>query len=142
MNTIFSGGTPSDSPSPSPVTTQTSRSGRDVRDEALLKVEHGKPLAYGKSREKALRIGSGFELLPGAAGGGAVIHDEARDDVALAMALASLEPPLPQAFGVLRAVSRPTVDALAREQETRAGQQPGPADIEAVLRSGDTWTVA
>jgi 2-oxoglutarate ferredoxin oxidoreductase subunit beta len=115
---------------------------RDVRDDALLKVEHGKPLAYGKTREKALHVGSAFELLPGAAGGDAVVHDEGRDDVALAMALASLEPPLPQAFGVLRAVSRPTVDALAREQETFAEQQPGPADIEAALRSGDTWTVA
>ncbi|GAC1548142.1 MAG: 2-oxoacid:ferredoxin oxidoreductase subunit beta [Myxococcales bacterium] len=115
---------------------------RDVRDDALVKVEHGKPLVYGKTREKALRIGAGFALQPGEAGDGAVVHDEARDDVALAMALASLEPPLPQAFGVLRAVSRPTVDALAREQEELAAQQPGPADIEAVLRSGDTWTVA
>jgi hypothetical protein len=58
------------------------------------------------------------------------------------MALASLEPPLPQAFGVLRAVERPTVDALAREQEAMAEQAGGPADMAAVLGSGDTWTVA
>ncbi len=114
---------------------------RDVRDEALIKVEHGKPLLYGKQKEKALRVGGGFSLDPGEAST-AVIHDETRDNVALAMALASLEPPLPQAFGVLRAVERPTVDALAREQEAMAEQAGGPADMAAVLGSGDTWTVA
>ena len=113
---------------------------RDTRDDALIKIEHGKPLLYGKQKEKSLRIGGGFSLEPGAAEA-AVIHDEAREDVSLAMALASLEPPMPQAFGVLRAVSRPTVDAMAREQEQYAETQKGPADIAAALRSGDTWSV-
>jgi 2-oxoglutarate ferredoxin oxidoreductase subunit beta len=114
---------------------------RDVREEALIKVEHGKPLLYGKQKEKGLRVGGGFSLDPGEPQA-AVIHDETRDNVALAMALASLEPPLPQAFGVLRAIGRPTVDALAREQEAAAERAGGPADMAAVLGSGDTWTVA
>ena len=60
---------------------------------------------------------------------------------ALAMALAALEPPLPQPMGVLRAVQRPTVDALAREQEEEAARK-RPPDLEALLHSGDVWTVA
>src|SRR5713226_7042573 len=55
---------------------------RDVRDERLLKLEHGKPLLYGKARDKGLRIGGGFTLEQGAADG-AVVHDESRDSVSL-----------------------------------------------------------
>ena len=114
---------------------------KDVRDERLLKLEHGKALSYGKAKDKGLRIGGGFTLEQGAAEG-AVVHDEARDDVALATALAALEPPWPQVMGVLRAVSRPTVDALAREQEQDSEKAlKGPLTMEALLQSGDTWDV-
>jgi 2-oxoglutarate ferredoxin oxidoreductase subunit beta len=87
---------------------------KDVRDESLLKLEHQKPLVYGRSR----------------------------DNVSLAMALAALEPPWPQVMGVLRAVNMPTVDQLAREQEHEAEKATkGPATLEALLQSGDTWDV-
>jgi 2-oxoglutarate ferredoxin oxidoreductase subunit beta len=115
---------------------------RDVREEQLIKLEHDKPLVYGKARDKGLLIGGGFSLERGSAEG-AVVHDEARDNVALAMALASLEPPYPQPVGVLRAVSRPTVDALAREQELQqVAASSKPATLESLLGSGDTWNVS
>jgi 2-oxoglutarate ferredoxin oxidoreductase subunit beta len=113
---------------------------REVRDDALIKLEHGKPLVFGKTKEKALRIGDGFRLEAGAAGASALVHDETRDDLALAMALAALEPPLPQPMGVLRAVQRPTVDALARQQEEEAARK-RPPDLHALLHSGDVWDV-
>ena len=114
---------------------------KDVRDEQLIKVEHGQPLLYGKARDKGLLIGQGFSLERGGAEG-AIVHDEARDSVALAMALASLEPPYPQPMGVLRAVERPTVDGLAREQEVLAAEAKGKGTLEQLLNSGDTWSVS
>jgi 2-oxoglutarate/2-oxoacid ferredoxin oxidoreductase subunit beta len=113
---------------------------KDVRDERLLKLEHGKPLVYGKTKDKGLRIGGGFTLEMGAADG-AVVHDESRDNLSLALALAALEPPWPQVMGVLRAVDLPTVDQLAREQEREAEKTRGPATLQALLQSGDTWDV-
>ena len=115
-------------------------SDREVRDDSLIKIEHGKPLVFGKSKDKALRIGDGFRLEAGALGPSALVHDETRDDLALAMALAALEPPLPQPMGVLRAVQRPAVDALARQQEDEAARKRAP-DLKALLHSGDVWTV-
>jgi 2-oxoglutarate/2-oxoacid ferredoxin oxidoreductase subunit beta len=112
---------------------------RDVRDDALIKLEHDKPLVFGKAKDKALRIGDGFRLEAGPLSN-ALVHDETRDDLALAMALAALEPPLPQPMGVLRAVQRPTVEALAREQEEEAARK-RPPDLEALLHSGDVWDV-
>ena len=114
---------------------------KDVRDEQLIKVEHGQPLLYGKARDKGLLIGQGFSLERGGAEG-AIVHDEARDSVALAMALASLEPPYPQPMGILRAVERPTVDGLAREQEVEAAKAKGKGTLEQLLNSGDTWSVS
>ena len=68
--------------------------------------------------------------------------DEARDNLSLPLALAALEPPWPQVMGVLRAVEQPTVDQLAREQEREAEKATkGPATLEALLQSGDTWDV-
>jgi 2-oxoglutarate ferredoxin oxidoreductase subunit beta len=114
---------------------------KDVRDDCLLKLEHQKPLVYGKAKDKGLRIGGGFTLEQGAADG-SVVHDESRDNVSLAMALAALEPPWPQVMGVLRAVERPTVESLAREQEREAEKATrGPDTLEALLNSGDTWDV-
>jgi len=114
---------------------------KDVRDERLLKLEHGKPLIFGRGKEKGLRIGGGFTLEMGTTEG-AVVHDESRDNLSLALALAALEPPWPQVMGVLRAVNLPTVDQLAREQEREAEKAiKGPATLEALLQTGDTWDV-
>ncbi len=45
-------------------------------------------------------------------------------------------------MGVLRAVERSTVDQLAHEQEREAEKATrGPATLEALLQSGDTWDV-
>jgi 2-oxoglutarate ferredoxin oxidoreductase subunit beta len=115
--------------------------GREVRDDALIKLEHGKPLVFGKAKDKCIRPGKGFTLEAAPNGGDALVHDEAMGSPTLAMALANLEPPLPQVMGVLRAVQAPTCDELALEQEKWAAAQPGPKDLEALLNSGDTWSV-
>jgi 2-oxoglutarate ferredoxin oxidoreductase subunit beta len=116
--------------------------GKDVRDDELLKLEHGKPMVFGKAKDKAIRVGKqGFALEAGAAGEGALVHDETVASPTLAMALANLEHPLPHAMGVLRAVQAPTVDQLVVEQEQAAMAGPGPKDLDALLSAGDTWTV-
>ena len=118
------------------------RTGKDVRDDELLKLEHGKPMIFGKARDKAIHVDKdGFNLKLGPATEGALIHDETRDSATLAMALANLDEPLPYAMGVLRAVKAPTVDELVWAQETAAQSQVGPKDLEALLNSGDTWAI-
>ena len=115
---------------------------KSVRDDALVKLEHGKPLVFGKAKDRALKISSrGFSLEVGAAAEG-LVHDETVDSPTLAMALANLEPPLPQVMGVLRAVHAPTLEAMAAEQERFAETQKGPSTLEALLYAGDTWSIA
>src|SRR5207248_2871579 len=64
------------------------RSSKDVRDDELLKLEHGKPMIYGKARDKAIHVDKdGFALKLGPSSESALVHDETRDSPTLAMAL-------------------------------------------------------
>ena len=83
-----------------------------------------------------------MSLEVGAAQGANLVHDEKADGIALAMALATLEPPLPQAFGVLRAVDRPTLEDLALTRYEQAARAKGPASLDDLIASGDVWTVS
>ncbi len=117
-------------------------SAREVRDDQLLRLEHGKPMLFGKAKDKGIHVNKqGFALEAGAADGGALVHDETASSPTLAMALANLEDPMPWAMGVLRAVPGPTVDEMAQEQEKQAMTQPGPTDLSALLNQGDTWEI-
>jgi len=113
---------------------------KDVRDDQLIKLEHGKPIVFGKAKDKSIKPGKGFTLEVGATSE-ALVHDESVESPTLAMALANLEPPDPQVLGVLRAVQAPTVDQLVWEQERVALEAKGPKDLEALLGSGDTWAI-
>jgi 2-oxoglutarate ferredoxin oxidoreductase subunit beta len=107
----------------------------DALDEgAKVFVEHGKPIAWD---------GKGIALH----GVTPAIVDETKafvhDETSLPMAqlLAGLErPEFPAVLGVLRAVRRPTFDELVSQQIDGA-RAAGPASLQDVLESGETWAV-
>ncbi len=120
---------------------------KEVASDSQLWVEHGKPLLFGAERNKGLRIAegaAGIEILTvgvdGVTEADITVHDETNRT--LAFLLAQLAPPVhPMAFGVLYQDPQPSYDAAVREQNTRAREQKGDGDIDALLRSGHTWTV-
>lgn len=123
--------------------------GRAVAAERQLQLEHGAPLVFGEKRDKGLRLAPG-SLRPEVVSLDAVpqseilVHDET--DPLLAALLASLEPPLPTAFGVLYAAPQPQpweARQLAEVAKASGRPAPGPieGDLDALLRAGNTWTV-
>ena len=122
---------------------------KPVRADRTLVLEHGKPMVFGKERNKGIKLnGLRPEVVEIGVGGvtedDLLKHDENLEDPTLAYLLAKLEegegePPVP--LGVLRAVERPTYDALAMEQVETACAQPGAGDLQALLSAGDTWKV-
>jgi 2-oxoglutarate ferredoxin oxidoreductase subunit beta len=72
-----------------------------------------------------------------------LVHDEAREDPGLAFALSRLSrgPYEPTPIGVFRAVERPEYGEEMSRQIVRAQEQRGVGDLDALLRSGSTWTV-
>jgi 2-oxoglutarate ferredoxin oxidoreductase subunit beta len=120
----------------------------DVSDKAIkadhqLILEHGKPLIFGKNRDKGIRM-NGMRAEVVALGNGVtdkdlVVHDET--NLPLAFMLANFEPPMPTPVGVFYATSRPTYDGAANAQLDQAKKTQGPGELRSLLRRGDTWSV-
>ncbi len=119
---------------------------RGARDEQVLYLEDGKPLAWGKAKRLGF-VASGFGLQVIEVNGP---EDEARllvHDVSnkvLAQALAALDPskgePVP--VGVFYVERRATYDALFQEQLAQATATHGKGDLKKLLNQGDTWDVS
>jgi len=119
---------------------------RGAKEEMQIRLEHGKPVRFGKDRRKGIRLaGLRPEVVTVGEGGvreeDLLVWDE-KADPALAFIVSQLEPPSnPTPLGVLRAVERPTHDALEAAQRAEVRARKGPPDLEALLESADTWTV-
>ena len=106
--------------------------GKEVAADAQIPVEHGKPLVFGKNKEKGLRLKPGkLELEIVEASADVLVHDETNRP--LAQLLASLEPPFPAAMGVL--YCNP---AASYESEIRV--ETG-GSLDTLLNSERTWEV-
>jgi 2-oxoglutarate ferredoxin oxidoreductase subunit beta len=118
-----------------------------VRPDRTLLLEQGKPLIFGKERDRGIRLnGVTPEVVhlgdDGVTEADLLVHDETRHDPAIAYILARMEfPEYPVPLGVFRAVSRPTYDELMEQQIRDAETQHGHGDLEALLSEGDTWIV-
>jgi 2-oxoglutarate ferredoxin oxidoreductase subunit beta len=121
----------------------------DVSDKAIkadhqLILEHGKPLIFGKDRNKGIKMnGMRPEVVTlgqnGVSEKDIVVHDES--NLSLAFMLGNFEAPMPTPVGVFYAVSRPTYDGAMNKQLEDAKAKQGPGDLAALLHRGDTWTV-
>ena len=117
-----------------------------VRPDRTITLEHGKPLIFGKDRDRGIRLnGTTPEVVKlgnGVTEGDLLIHDETREDPAIASILARMEyPQYAVPLGVFRAVQRPTYEGLMEEQIQSAVSARGEGDLAALLTEGDTWTV-
>ncbi len=122
-------------------------SAKEVASETQLWVEHGKPLRFGANHDKGLRLadnGRRVEVVKVGEGGvpetELVAHDETNRTLAFLLAQLSL-PDMPMAFGVLYRDPQPSYGAAVHAQNAQAVAKLGKGDINALLRSGHTWTV-
>lgn len=120
---------------------------RDIASETQMWVEHGKPLLFGKNKDKGLRIGEGGSTVEivtigenGITEGDVAIHDETNRSLAFLLGQLST-PDFPMAFGVLYRDPRQPYDQAVVAQNAQAVEKQGPPDMNALLRSGHTWTV-
>jgi 2-oxoglutarate ferredoxin oxidoreductase subunit beta len=120
---------------------------REVREDRMLFLEHGKPMIFGKDRDKGIRLrGLHPEVVTigqdGITEADLLVHDEQSDEPYLALMLSRMFwPDFPVPVGVLRAVARPTHDRLIEDQLASAVAKSGEGDMDQALRGGETWTV-
>ncbi len=119
---------------------------KEVRDDALVYLQHGRPLVFGKAKDRGVRLnGTELEVVRFADGFGpddCLVWDETRSNPAIAFMVAQMEPPrFPVPIGVLRRVEMPTFESgVAAQTEQEIGRK-GVGSLDKLLHSGDLWTV-
>lgn len=119
---------------------------KGVKEDNIVYLEHGKPLIFGKDKDKGIRLISGrpevVALGNGVSEDDLLFHDEKADSSAHAYMLAQMRyPEFPEPLGVFRDVERPVYDEGVEAQMLQAIEAKGEGNLEALFNSGDTWTV-
>jgi 2-oxoglutarate ferredoxin oxidoreductase subunit beta len=120
---------------------------REVRDDRMLVLEHGKPMIFGANHDKGIRLrGLHPEVVTigenGVTEADLLVHDEEAEDPYLAYMLSRMFwPQFPVPVGVFRKTNRPTHDQLMVGQIDDARTRQGEGDLQKLLLSGETWVV-
>jgi 2-oxoglutarate ferredoxin oxidoreductase subunit beta len=120
-------------------------SDRAQKADHTIELEHGKPLLFGKKKEKGIRLNGMepeiVELGEGVTEDDLLIHDEKAPEPSLAYLLSRMRyPEFPEPIGVFRAVDRPRYDEELNRQIQAARERAGEGDLDQLFHSGDTWT--
>lgn len=121
--------------------------GKEVREENQLVLEHGKPMIYGKERNKglvlektrlkAVKIGEN-----GYTQDDILIHDVELADPSIHYMLARMTiPDFPVAMGVIRAVASPTYESLLYNQISANKSKSHIKTVDDLLKSGNVFEV-
>lgn len=121
--------------------------GKDVRDDMQVKCEHGKPLIFGKNRDKGIVLrGTKLEVVTigenGVTEKDILVHDKKEPTTGIHMMLAHMMPPeFPVAIGVIRDVDAPTfndsLDAIIANETAKSEIK----NVDDLLNSGTTWNI-
>ena len=120
---------------------------RATREDNVIELEHGKPLIFGKERDKGSRLNGMepevVELGKGIKEDDLLFHDEQAPEPSLAYLLSRMrQPEFPEPIGVFRAIDAPKYDELINQQVQDARDNKGEGDLQALFSTGDTWNVS
>lgn len=114
---------------------------KDVRDERVLMLEHGKPLVFGSKKDKGIRLDKDLhpQIVSAAE---AATWDQRAENPAGALALAMMsESAYPVPIGVFRDQRKATFESGFAAQTATAKQKKGGETLQQLLELGETWTV-
>jgi len=123
-------------------------SDKATKDDNLLVLEHGKPLLFGKNKDKGIKLNGTKPVIVNLNENGnsindVLVHNEFDQSLILSIMLSRLndDPDMPTPIGVFRQVFKPTYDESIENQINLVKAKKGVGDLEKVLFSGNTWEV-
>ncbi len=119
---------------------------KSVKAENVLHLQHGRPLVFGKDRNKGIRLHGlnpeVVELGNGIALDDLLVHDEKASEPSLAYLLSRMVyPDFPECIGVFRCVERPTYEDVVNKQMDDLIATRGAGKLEDLFASDETWVV-
>jgi len=118
---------------------------RSVREDRILRLNHGKILVFGKDKNKGIRM-RGLkpvivDLEKDFNEKDLLIHDQYCEDSALANLLSGFDyPNFPVPMGIFRQVKNSTYGEKIEEQIKSQIEKKGPGNLEKLLRGNQVWT--
>jgi 2-oxoglutarate ferredoxin oxidoreductase subunit beta len=117
---------------------------KEGRTENSIYLQHGKPVIFGKDKNKGVRA-NGMDLEVVELGGSIaaenlLVWDETRENPSLAFAMAQLDGDA-HPLGVLRSIEKPAYEDGVIEQLKRAEEKRGTGRLDQLIHSGDIWEV-
>ncbi len=119
---------------------------KETRDEQCVYLEQGKPLIFGKQKDKGIRL-NGFtpEVVRINEGPYSVndllVHNEQDSTLAFILANMTQNADLPRPFGVFLAIDRAPYEELMRDQIAKAKSKKKTADLQSLLDGDETWII-
>ena len=119
---------------------------KTTKDDTTLTLEHGKPMIFGKDRDRGIRLqGLTPEIVSlgkGISEDDLLFHDEHVEEPSLAFLLSRMtHPDYPEPIGVFREVEKPVYEEAVDAQLALSVKDKGAGDLDALLNAGDTWVV-
>ena len=121
--------------------------GKDVRDDNQIYLEHGKPMLFGKEKEKGLVLEKGrLEVVTigqdGYTKDDILVHDvEDPNDTTHYMLACMTLPEYPVAMGIIRACTTTVYESLLHDQIRKAKETSSIKCMDDLLNSGNTFEV-
>jgi 2-oxoglutarate ferredoxin oxidoreductase subunit beta len=118
---------------------------RETKDEHVFVLEDGKPMIFGKNRDKGIRLNGCLQpevvSLAEVAEEELLVHNE-RAPSTLAYLLSRMRhPEFPEPIGVFRSVEEPVYEEGVIKQVEQAIQHKGKGDLRQLYHATDTWEV-
>jgi 2-oxoglutarate ferredoxin oxidoreductase subunit beta len=118
---------------------------KETKDDNVVFVEHGKPLVFGKEKNKGIIL-DGFtpkvvSLNDSHSVNDLIVHNEKDTMLSFILARMSNITGLPRPAGVIYAVERPIYEIELQHQIEQTTQRVGEGNLEKLFNKGDVWRI-
>jgi 2-oxoglutarate ferredoxin oxidoreductase subunit beta len=119
---------------------------KDVREDKTVLLEHGKPMIFGKERDKGIKL-DGFKPTVVSLTDGShsvddlLVHDEKDSTLAFVLGDMTFNPDVPRPMGVFQSLDRPSYDDSVQAQIDHEIETKGAGDISELMKGKESWVV-
>jgi 2-oxoglutarate ferredoxin oxidoreductase subunit beta len=119
---------------------------KDTRDDTSIWLEDGKPLVFGKNKDKGIVLDGYTPKVVSLENGeysinDLLVHNEKDSTLALILSDMSFNEKLPRPMGVFRSIEKPSYDKRVEYQINHEIETKGEGDLESLLLGGSYWEI-